>query len=54
MLVGWSPLFAIVENRSYPDFWAITGDPWYLGYKTLIITIVTTHVVRCYNATDVT
>jgi hypothetical protein len=19
----------------YPDFWAVTGDPWYLGYKTL-------------------
>jgi hypothetical protein len=20
------------ENRSYPEFWAVTGDPWYLGY----------------------
>jgi hypothetical protein len=22
-------------NQSYLDFWVITGDPWYLGYKTL-------------------
>jgi hypothetical protein len=21
----------------YPDFWVITDDPWYQGYKTLIV-----------------
>jgi hypothetical protein len=24
-------------NWSYLDLWAVTGDPRYLGYKTLII-----------------
>jgi hypothetical protein len=23
--------------RLHPDFWAVTGDPWYPGYKTLIV-----------------
>jgi hypothetical protein len=26
--------FAAGGNRSYLDFWAITGNPRYLGYKT--------------------
>jgi hypothetical protein len=27
-------LFAVGGNRSYPEFWAITCDPRYLGYFT--------------------
>jgi hypothetical protein len=27
-------LFATRVNRSYPEFWIITGDPWYSGYFT--------------------
>jgi hypothetical protein len=26
--------FATRGNQSYPEFWAITGGPWYLGYIT--------------------
>jgi hypothetical protein len=26
--------FAVGGNKSYPEFWPITGDPWYPGYKT--------------------
>jgi hypothetical protein len=26
--------FTTGGNQSYPDFWAITGDLWYPGYKT--------------------
>jgi hypothetical protein len=26
--------FAAGENRLYPDYWVITGDPRYLRYKT--------------------
>jgi hypothetical protein len=26
--------FAARGNRSYPEFWAITGNPRYPGYKT--------------------
>jgi hypothetical protein len=29
--------FVIGGNRSYLDFWAITGDPWYTGYETLTV-----------------
>jgi hypothetical protein len=29
--------FAARENRSYPEFWAVTGDSWYPGYFTLIV-----------------
>jgi hypothetical protein len=29
--------FAVGENRSYPDFWVVTGDPWYPWYKTPIV-----------------
>jgi hypothetical protein len=25
------------RNRSYQDFWAVTSDPWYLGYKTTTV-----------------
>jgi hypothetical protein len=27
--------FAAGGDRSYPKFWAVTGSPWYPGYKTL-------------------
>jgi hypothetical protein len=27
------------ENRSYLDLWVVIGDPRYLGYKTLIVTL---------------
>jgi hypothetical protein len=27
--------FTARGNWSYPDFWAVTGDSWYPGYKTL-------------------
>jgi hypothetical protein len=30
-------LFVAGRNRSYPNFWVITSDPRYLGYKTLIV-----------------
>jgi hypothetical protein len=26
--------FASGENWTYPDFWAVTGDLWYPGYKS--------------------
>jgi hypothetical protein len=26
--------FAAVGNQPYPEFWAVTGDSWYLGYLT--------------------
>jgi hypothetical protein len=29
--------FVVGGNRSYPNSWAVTGDPWYPGYKTLIV-----------------
>jgi hypothetical protein len=29
--------FAAGGNRLYLDFWAITSDPRYLGYKTLTV-----------------
>jgi hypothetical protein len=29
--------FAVGGNRSYPEFWAVTGGPWYWGYFTLIV-----------------
>jgi hypothetical protein len=31
--------FAASGNRSYLDFWAITDDSWYPGYKTPIIAL---------------
>jgi hypothetical protein len=34
-MVPWS--FATGGKRAYLDFWAVTGDPWYSGYKTLTI-----------------
>jgi hypothetical protein len=31
----WFPNhFSAGRNRSYPDYWVVTGDPWYPGYKT--------------------
>jgi hypothetical protein len=27
--------FAAGENRSYPEFWIVTDNPLYPGYKTL-------------------
>jgi hypothetical protein len=34
---AWFPShFAAGRNRSYPNYWVVTGDPWYLGYKTPI------------------
>jgi hypothetical protein len=35
--------FVAGGNWSYPDFWAVTGDPRYPGYKTL--TIVWLHII---------
>jgi hypothetical protein len=29
--------FAVGGNRSYPEFWAITGGPWYPGYITMTV-----------------
>jgi hypothetical protein len=26
-------------NRSYLDFWVVTSDPWYPGYKTLKVAL---------------
>jgi hypothetical protein len=26
--------FAAGGNRSYPELWVVTSDPWYSGYKT--------------------
>jgi hypothetical protein len=31
--------FAAGGNRSYPEFGAITGNPWYMGYFTLTIAL---------------
>jgi hypothetical protein len=32
--------FPAGENQSYLEFWAVTGDPWYLGYFTLTVLVV--------------
>jgi hypothetical protein len=29
--------FCTGGNRSYPDYWVVTDDPRYLGYKTLTV-----------------
>jgi hypothetical protein len=26
--------FATGGNQTYPEFWAVTGGPWYTGYIT--------------------
>jgi hypothetical protein len=31
--------FAIRGNRSYPEFWAVTTEPRYLGYIILIVAL---------------
>jgi hypothetical protein len=32
-----SPAILPLEGTSYPDYWIITGDPRYPGYKTLTV-----------------
>jgi hypothetical protein len=29
--------FVAGGNTSYLDYWAVTNDPWYLGYMTLTV-----------------
>jgi hypothetical protein len=37
----WFPSRLPLEgNWSYPEFWAVTGDPWYPGYLTLTIPVL--------------
>jgi hypothetical protein len=41
--------FAVERNRSYPEFWAVTGGPQYPGYYTPIGVKLDTWAISAQN-----
>jgi hypothetical protein len=39
--------FTAGGNRLYPDFWVVTSDPWYPGYKTPTSFVITIVFIKC-------